>query len=64
MKSYSTNDLRIHEARDTVDARGHIDNSDEEFLEWAKQVNPSSVMKRLRQELKQSRKDSERVRYH
>jgi len=39
------------------------DNSDEEFLEWAKQVNPPSVMKRLRQELKQSRKDSERVQY-
>ncbi len=40
------------------------DNSDEEFLGWAKQVNPPSVMKRLRQELKQSRKDSERVRYY
>ena len=39
------------------------DNSDEEFLGWAKQVNPPSVMKRLRRELKQSRKDSERVRY-
>jgi hypothetical protein len=40
------------------------DNSDEEFLGWAKQVNSTSVMKRLRQELKQSRKDSESVRYH
>lgn len=39
------------------------DNSDEEFLAWAKQVNSPSVMKRLRQELKQSRKDSDRVRY-
>jgi hypothetical protein len=40
------------------------DNSDEEFLGWAKQVNSPSVMKRLRQEHKQSQKDSERVRYH
>lgn len=39
------------------------DNSDEEFLGWAKQVNSLRVMKRLRQELKQSRKDSEAVRY-
>jgi hypothetical protein len=38
-------------------------NSDEEFLGWAKQVNTPRVMKRLRQELKQSRQDSERVRY-
>jgi hypothetical protein len=27
------------------------DNSQEEFLGWAKQVNPSSVYKRLRKEL-------------
>ena len=40
------------------------DNSDEEFLGWAKRVNPPSVMKRLQREMKQSRKDSERVRYH
>ncbi len=39
------------------------DNSDEEFLTWAKKVNPPSVIKRLRQELKQSRRDSERVHY-
>jgi hypothetical protein len=40
------------------------DNSDDEFLGWAKQVNSPSVMKRLRQELKQSRKDSDCVRYY
>jgi hypothetical protein len=39
------------------------DNSDEEFLGWAKQVNSPGVMQRLQQELKQSRKDSERVTY-
>ena len=40
------------------------DNSDKEFLGWAKQVNPPSVMKRLREELKRSRKDSEHIRYY
>ena len=28
------------------------DNSEKEFLNWAKQVNPPKVFKRLRQELK------------
>ena len=40
------------------------DNSDKEFLGWAKSVNPPSVMKRLQRELKQSRKDFEHVRYY
>ena len=31
------------------------DNSDKEFLAWAKEVNPASVIKRLRRELKEAR---------
>jgi hypothetical protein len=37
------------------------DNSDEEFLGWAKEVNPPAVYRGLMNELKQSRKDMDRL---
>jgi hypothetical protein len=37
------------------------DNSDEEFLGWAEEVNPPAVMSRLRREIKESRATDERI---